>query len=62
MSIVVAMGTIVWFGVEITPVMGGAPAIILTLAVADSIHLLITYQHQIRQGADKYQATYETLR
>jgi predicted RND superfamily exporter protein len=62
LSIVVAMGSIVWLGVEITPVMGGAPAIILTLAVADSIHLLITYQHQIRQGADKYQATYETLR
>ena len=55
MSIVIAMGTIVWLGVEVTPVMGGAPAIILTLAVADSIHLLITYQHQIRQGADKYQ-------
>ena len=62
MSIVIAMGTIVWFGVEVTPVMGGAPAIILTLAVADSIHLLITYQHHIRQGADKYQATFETLR
>ena len=62
MSIVIAMGTIVWLGVEVTPVMGGAPAIILTLAVADSIHLLITYQHQIRQGADKYQATFETLR
>ena len=62
MSIVIAMGTIVWLGVEVTPVMAGAPAIILTLAVADSIHLLITYQHHIRQGADKYQATYETLR
>ena len=62
MSIVIAMGTIIWLGVEVTPVMGGAPAIILTLAVADSIHLLITYQHHIRQGADKYQATYETLR
>lgn len=61
-SIIVAMGTIVWFGVEVTPVMGGAPAIILTLAVADSIHLLITYQHQIRSGADKYRATYEALR
>ncbi|AUM12193.1 efflux RND transporter permease subunit [Ketobacter alkanivorans] len=62
LSIVIAMGTIVWFGVEITPVMGGAPAIILTLAVADSIHLLISYQHQIRSGANKQQAVYESLR
>ena len=62
LSIVIAMGTIVWFGVEITPVMGGAPAIILTLAVADSIHLLISYQHQIRSGASKQQAVYESLR
>lgn len=62
LSITIAMGSIIWLGVEITPVMGGAPAIILTLAVADSIHLLITYQHQIRAGADKYQATFESLR
>ena len=62
LSIIIAMGTIIWLGVEVTPVMGGAPAIILTLAVADSIHLLITYQHQIRNGADKYQATFESLR
>ncbi|MEZ5507354.1 MAG: MMPL family transporter [Gammaproteobacteria bacterium] len=52
----------VWFGVEITPVMAGAPAIILTLAVADSIHLLISYQQFLREGLGKQVAMYESLR
>lgn len=61
-SIVVAMGGILLLGFELSPVMGGAPAIILTLAVADSIHLLITYQQQIAKVNEKHQAMYESLR
>lgn len=61
-SIIIAAGSILLFGVELTAVMAGAPAIILTLAVADSIHILITYQQQIRSGAEKHQAMYESLR
>lgn len=62
LSNLIAMGTMVWFGVEITPVMAGAPAIILTLAVADSIHLLISYQQFLREGLGKQVAMYESLR
>lgn len=62
LSIVIAMGTVVWLGVDISPVMGGAPAIILTLAVADSIHLLITYQQQLTSGRSRQQALAESLR
>lgn len=62
LSNVVAMGAIVWTGVEITTVMAGAPAIILTLAVADSIHLLISYQQFIRDGNSKQVAMYESMR
>ncbi len=61
-SILVAVGTVMFFGFELSPVMAGAPAIILTLAVADSIHLLISYQQMIRRGLVKKQAMYESLR
>lgn len=61
-SNVVALGTIAWLGVEFTPVMGGAPAIILTLAVADSIHILITFQQHLRSGLDKREAMFQSLR
>ena len=61
-SILVAAGTILMFGIEMTAVMAGAPAIILTLAVADSIHILITYQHNIRAGQNKHQAMFDSLR
>lgn len=62
LSNVFAMGMIVWLGVEVGPVMAGAPAIILTLAVADSIHLLVTYQQNITAGLAKREAMLESLR
>ncbi|OUS25335.1 hypothetical protein A9Q99_21875 [Gammaproteobacteria bacterium 45_16_T64] len=62
LSNVVGLGIIAWLGIEFTPVMGGAPAIILTLAVADSIHILLSYQHQIIAGKVKREAMLESLR
>lgn len=62
LSNVVAIGGILWFGVELTPVMAGAPAIILTLAVADSIHLLVSYQQGVANGEEKHQAMYDSIR
>lgn len=62
LSNVMAVGGILLFGVELSPVMGGAPAIILTLAVADSIHLLVTYQQLMAEGRRKADALYESIR
>ncbi|MCG8667871.1 MAG: MMPL family transporter [Pseudomonadales bacterium] len=62
LSNVTALGAIVWFGVELTPVMAGAPAIILTLAVADSIHLLVSYQQFVTEGKNKHIAMFESVR
>ncbi|MDX1581571.1 MAG: MMPL family transporter, partial [Alphaproteobacteria bacterium] len=42
LSVLAAMGTHFFFGVKLTPVSGSAPVIILTVAVADSIHLLVS--------------------
>jgi len=57
-----AMGLAGWLGIQLTPPSAVAPTIILTLAVADSIHLLVTMQHAMGQGADRRAAIAESLR
>lgn len=57
-----AMGLTGWLGINLTPPSSTAPTIILTLAVADSIHLLVTLLHAMRHGASKQEAIVESLR
>ncbi len=61
-SIVTGMGLGGWAGIALTPVSANAPTIILTLAVADSIHILITFFHEMRLGRTKNEAIIESLR
>ena len=61
-SILSGMGLAGWVGIQLTPVSANAPTIILTLAVADSIHLLVTMFHEMRLGKSKREAIIETLR
>ena len=49
-SIITAMGFGGWIGVGLTPPSASAPTIITTLAVADSIHFLMTYLQKKREG------------
>ena len=49
-SIMVAMGAGGWMGVGLTPPSASAPTIITTLAVADSIHLLVSMFNRMRAG------------
>jgi len=49
-SIVVAMGVGGWMGIGLTPPSASAPTIITTLAVADSIHLLVSMFNRMRAG------------
>lgn len=57
-----AMGLMGWLGLMISPASAIAPTIILTLAIADSIHILSTMFHQMRDGKSKYDAIVESLR
>ncbi|GHD40900.1 RND transporter [Thalassobaculum fulvum] len=57
-----AMGLAGWLGILLTPPSVTAPTIILTLAIADSIHILITMLQNMRRGADKRTALVESLR
>ena len=61
-SMFTAMGLGGWMGILITPISASAPTIILTLAVADSIHILVTLIHEMRQGRTKREAIIESLR
>jgi uncharacterized protein len=62
MSVVTAMGLTGWLGMKITPPSASAPTIILTLAIADSVHILVTLLTEVRAGKGKYEAIVEALR
>ena len=60
-----AMGTFgafAWLGIPFTPVAGTTPTMLTVIAVADGIHLLITYYHQLGEGDDKKQAIKTALK
>jgi len=61
-STLVAMGLTGYLGVKLTPISITAPTIILTLAIADSIHILVSMLALMRQGLEKIEALKEALR
>ena len=61
-SILTGMGLAGWSGILLTPISANAPTIILTLAVADSIHILVTLFYEMRHGKSKYDVIQESLR
>ncbi|MQX53856.1 efflux RND transporter permease subunit [Alcanivorax sediminis] len=61
-SILSAMGLAMWLGIEFSPIVGMAPAMILTLAVADSVHILASYRHERLESRSREQAIVESLR
>ncbi|ELR69511.1 Putative exporter of the RND superfamily [Fulvivirga imtechensis AK7] len=61
-SIVTAMGLGGWLGIFLTPPSSAFMNIIMTLAVADSIHILITFTQGLRNGLEKREAIIESLR
>ncbi|MGM8225004.1 outer membrane lipoprotein-sorting protein [Cellvibrio sp. ARAG 10.3] len=62
LSIGVGMGLGGFTGVLLTPISNSAPIIILTLAIADSIHILLSFKKAIRQGMSRHEAVVESLR
>ncbi len=62
LSVAGAMGISGHLGFPITPTGAGAPNIILTVAVANSVHILISYFHELREGLSKNKAVEESLR
>ena len=61
-SIAAAMGLAGWAGIFLTGPSAGAPTMILTLAVADCVHILTTFFYEMRQGVEKRKALADSLR
>ena len=61
-SINTTMGLAGWAGAVFNPVNAGVPIIVLTIAVADSIHIVTTTLAGLRQGLARNEAIVESLR
>lgn len=62
MSAMFAMGSGGWLGVQLTPPSAMAPTIILTIAIADCVHILVSMFQQMRRGMGKHEALVESMR
>ncbi len=61
-SVIIAVGGTVALGITMTNVTAMAPIVILTVGVADSIHIIMSMFHMMGHGKTKDEAILETLR
>ncbi len=61
-SALTALGVAGHMGIKLNPINLTAPVIIMTLGIADSVHLLITALQRLRAGSDKLAAIRESVR
>ncbi len=62
LSMLTALGLTGWLGIALTAASVSGPGLILTLAVADSVHILTTMFHMMRQGLSKHDAIARALK
>ena len=62
LSIFTAMGLAGWSGILLSPPVMSAPIMILTMAIADAVHLLVTMRHEVALGKSKNDAITESMR
>jgi predicted RND superfamily exporter protein len=61
LSMLAALGSIGWLGIPMNAVSVGAPGLMLTLAIADNIHVLTTMFRLMRQGCTRHEAVAKSL-
>jgi len=61
-SIVTAMGIAGWLGTRLSPPVMSAPIMVMTMAIADAVHLLVTMKHEMHLGKNKVDAMVESMR
>lgn len=61
LSTITSMGLVGWLGIPLTAPSSIAPTIILTLAVADSVHVIMSFVIAVRRGETKADAIKESL-
>lgn len=61
-SLISALGLMGWIGFSVTGPSSSAPIIIVTIAVADCVHILVSYFFLIREGMPKTPAILRSLK
>lgn len=61
-SVLTTMGIFGWLGYRLGPTAGFVPSVVMTIAVADCVHVLVSYFVELGQGRPKRQAIRESLR
>jgi hypothetical protein len=62
MATVAAMGLAGWLRITLTPPSALSPVIILTLAIAESVHVIHNFLHEMRLGRPRFEAIIESTR
>lgn len=62
LSVISAMGMFGWLGWTLTGPSTSAPTVITTMAVADCVHILVTFLFNMRNGMPKSDAMQESIR
>ncbi len=62
LTIVSTMGITGWIGIKLSPATTTVPIVVMTLAIADCVHILVNFLHGMREGESKRQAMLESLR
>ena len=61
-SVAATMGIFGWAGATLSPTAGFVPSVVMTIAVADCVHVLVSYFVELDNGRDKLAAIRESLR
>ena len=62
LSVCSGLGIAGWLGFDITAPSASSPTIIMTLAIADSVHILMTLLREMRGGRSRHEAIIYSLR
>ncbi|MEW8030175.1 MAG: MMPL family transporter, partial [Candidatus Thiodiazotropha sp.] len=62
LMIIATMGLTGWLGIKMSPPTTTVPIVIMTLAIADCVHILVNFLHFMRDGQNKHEAMMESLR
>lgn len=62
LSVASVFGIFGWLGKPLTPVVGVVPSMIMIIVIADCMHILVSFQHYLKQGLAKAEAIIEAVR
>ena len=62
LSIVAAVGLAGWMNIAFSPSSIPAPTILLTLAVANAVHILTSYYNSLAHGIEKFQSMVDSIK